>query len=231
MGDTFIPKGNNERIAWSLNFVDKFPALAAQVGFSTAEATALVNDAVWMRFVIENGISAQAHSKASNTFKYGMLNGVQSGAAEPVLPLLNATDEPATVVESGIIDRLSRAMARVKTAAGYTDSIGDALLINSEKEDSDISPDEKPTGNATAMPNLVRIDWTKGKFEGVIVEGQRGDETVWQRLDRDTRSPFDDERPNAVPGKPEERRYRLRYFIGDELVGTYSDVIVVVTMA
>jgi len=228
---SFIPQGNNERIAWSLNFEDKFPALAASVGFSAAEAGALVKDAIAMRFVIENGISAQAHSKASNSYKYDMLEGVSSGAAEPVLPLLNATEPPDALVESGIIDRLSKAMTRVKSAAGYSDSVGDALLINREKEDSDVSPHEKPTGKATAMPDMVRIDWTKGKFDGVIVEGQRGDESLWQRLDRDTRSPFDDERPNANPGKPEERRYRLRYFIGDEPVGTYSDVIIVVTMA
>lgn len=228
---TIIPTGNNERIAWSLNFEDKFPAIASQVGFSNVEAAALVNDAIMMRFLIENGSSARAHSKASNSYKDDMLGGVSSGAAEPVLPLLNSTEPPATMVESGILDRLGRAMTRVKAAAGYTDSIGEILLINREKEDSNISPEERPFGKVSAMPDLVRIDWTKGKFGGVIVEGQRGDETVWQKLDRDTRSPFDDERPNAVPGKPEERRYRLRYFINDEPVGTYSDVFVVVTMA
>ena len=129
----------------------------------------MVNDAVRMRFLIENGISAQAHSKASNSYKYDMLSGVESGAAEPVLPLLKAAGSPASFVESGIIDRLSRAMTRVK-AAGYSDSIGDVLLINRDKEDSDISPDVKPFGKATAMPDLIRIDWTKGKFGGVIVD-------------------------------------------------------------
>lgn len=231
MSNTLIPSGNNERIAWSLNFEDKFPAVAGSVGFSTAEAVALVSDAIMMRFLIENGISAKAHSKASNTYKENMLGGVSSGAAEPVLPLLNSTEPPATIVKSGIIDRLSKAMTRVKSAAGYTDSIGDILLINKEPKDSNISPDERPFGKATSMPDLVRIDWTKGKFGGVIVEGQRGDENFWQRLDRDTRSPFDDTRPNADPGKPEERRYRLRYFIDDEPVGTYSDIFIVVTMA
>lgn len=228
---SFIPQGNNERIAWSLNFEDKFLSIAPSVGFSTAEAEALVKDAIMMRFVIENGITAQAYSKASNSFKYDMLNGVENGASEPVMPLLNSTEPPAAFVDSGIIDRLSKAMARVKTAAGYNDGIGDILLINGAEKESDISPFEKPLGKAYAMPNMVRIDWTKGKFDGVIVEGQRGDETVWQRLDRDTRSPFDDERPNAVPGKPEERRYRLIYFLNDEIVGTYSDVIIVVTFA
>lgn len=38
------------------------------------------------------------------------------------------------------------------------------------------------------MPNsVVRLDWTKGKFDGVSIEGQRGNEIVWTRLDRDFR--------------------------------------------
>lgn len=226
-----IPKGNDERVSWSLNFEDKFPAVAAGLGFNPVGTASLVNDSATMRFLIQNSVSATAHSKASNSYKYALLEGVADGAAEPVLPVLVATVAPATPVLAGIIDRLSKAVARMKTAPNYTESIGDQLLINPPPPDSAISPDTKPTGSATALPNKIRIDWAKGKFDGVIVEGQRGDETAFVRLDRDSRSPFDDERPNLTAGKPEQRRYRLIYFLGDEIVGNYSDVIVTVTMA
>jgi hypothetical protein len=80
------------------------------------------------------------------------------------------------------------------------------------------------------MPNsATRIDWMKGKFDGVDVESQRGDEIDWTKLGRDFRSPFEDERPPLAAGKPEERRYRLRYLINDKPVGEWSDVIVVIT--
>ena len=231
MSNTVIPQNNDERVSWSLNFEDKFPAVAASLGFNPASITSLLNDSAMMRFLIQNGVSATAHSKASNSYKYAMLEGVAEGDPEPVLPILVPTETPAVIVLSGIIDRLSKAIARMKTSPGYSASIGDQLLINPPETDDAIPPDTKPTGQATVMPNLVRIDWVKGKFDGVIVESQRGDETAWTRLDRDTRSPFDDERPNVNAGKPEERRYRLLYFLGDEPVGTYSDVIVAVTMA
>lgn len=231
-GNTSIPKGNDERVIWSLNFEDKFPALGASLGFNPAAIAGLLNDSETMRFLIQNGVSATAHSKATNSYKYAMLEGVEDGASEPVLPILVATAAPATTVLSGIIDRLSKAIARMKTSPGYTESIGDQLLINPPPTDSAIPPGTKPVGIWTALPNnVIRIDWTKGKFDGVIVEGQRGDETEWTRLDRDTRSPFDDQRPNQNAGKPEERRYRLLYFLGDDAVGTYSDVIVAVTTA
>lgn len=44
------------------------------------------------------------------------------------------------------------------------------------------------------------------------------------------RSPFEDVRPPLTAGKPEERRYRMRYFIDNTAVGMWSDVIVVITI-
>lgn len=226
-----IPQTNDGKIAWSLNFEEKFPSLAASLGFNPAAAAAILNDSANMRFVVLNGIAAQAYSKGTNAYKYDMLDGIADGEPEPVLPVLTVTPPPATVVLAGIIGRLSAAIARIKTSAGYSESIGEQLLIVQPETEDAISPDTKPTGQATVLPAIVRIDWVKGKFDGVIIESQRGDETVWSRLDRDTRSPFDDERPNVSAGKPEERRYRLQYFLGDETIGTYSDLIVAVTMA
>jgi len=43
------------------------------------------------------------------------------------------------------------------------------------------------------------------------------------------RQAFDDKRQPLTAGKPEERRYRLRYFIDDAPVGDYSDTINVST--
>jgi len=49
---TVLPNGNNERIAWSLNFEAEFPALAAGLGFTGQEAQSLTDDAAAMRFAI-----------------------------------------------------------------------------------------------------------------------------------------------------------------------------------
>ena len=52
-------------------------------------------------------------------------------------------------------------------------------------------------------------------------------ETAWTLLGQDNFSPYLDGRALLVAGQPEERRYRLRYLDGDELVGEYSDVMAV----
>ncbi|MEK7263817.1 MAG: hypothetical protein AAB071_04825 [Bacteroidota bacterium] len=80
-----------------------------------------------------------------------------------------------------------------------------------------------PEFSAMIVGNLIRLDWKKLQFDGIIIEGKRGNETTWTRLDRDTRSPFDDTRPNLVPNVPEARYYRIRYFLNEVEVGQWSD--------
>ncbi len=86
--------------------------------------------------------------------------------------------------------------------------------------DSTIPADSKPTASGTAMTgSVVRIDWTKGKFDGVFIDSERGDETAWIRLDFDMRSPDENSRPPLAAGKLEERHYCLIYFIDNQTVG------------
>lgn len=202
------------------------------MGFTAGEISAGVNDAAMMRYVIEEGRNAAAHSKAATAYKSAILGGVEEGKNSPDAPVYQAIGAPADLTEEGVLARLSNVARRAKEHPNYTDAIGEKLMIATPDAggDSDNSG-AKPKAEGTAMPSsVVRIDWTKGKFDGVIIEGQRGDETTWTRLDRDFRSPFEDERTPTSANKPEERRYRLIYLIDDEPVGVYSDVIVVITM-
>ena len=77
--------------------------------------------------------------------------------------------------------------------------------------------------NTHLSPGLVTIDWVRGVFDGVEVEASYDNQT-WTKLDFDTRSPFEDTRPNQVPGQPEARYYRLRYRLKGKAFGQYSDV-------
>lgn len=230
MSTTTIPQGNNERITWGNNFVAQFLLVAASLGFTNAETTDAVDDTVMMIYVIENAMGNQAFSKAGNAYKQDILGGVDEGNESPKTPVLNAVAKPAVIRPAGVLPRLQIVCARIKAHQNYTNVIGELLMIATTHEVTEIGENTKPTGTGTAMNfSKVRLDWVKGKFSGVIIESQRGDETEWTRLDRDFRSPFDDERPPLVAGKPEERRYRLMYFIDNELVGDWSDVIVVIT--
>ena len=122
-------------------------------------------------------------------------------------------------------------MSRAKLHKGYTQTIGETLQIATQPVDSAIPADAKTTITPTSMTgSIVRLDWLKGRFDGVYIESQRGDETVWVQIGFDMRSPYEDTRPPLVAGKPEERRYRMRDFIDNTAVGAWSDVVVVITI-
>ena len=225
-----LPKSNEGRINWSLNFDSEFPSIGANFGFSPEEITASLLDSRTMRFVIQNGLSASAYAKAANSYKYDLLGKSKDGVNAPDTPAYTGTAAPGQLSEPGILDRFSEFEKRLKAHPNYNDAVGDLLMINAPESDAPVAEDTKPTGQAISLPgSVVRIDWIKGKFDGVLIEGQRGDETNWSKLDRDFRSPFEDDRPLLESGKPEERRYRLRYLDNDEPFGEYSDVLVAVT--
>jgi hypothetical protein len=71
----------------------------------------------------------------------------------------------------------------------------------------------------------VRIEFVKGAFDGVVIEGRRKEETQWTMLGTDNYSPYLDTRPPRIAGESEVREYRLRYLLKDEPVGDWSDII------
>lgn len=227
---TIIPVTENERLAWTLNFEDQFPPIAASLGFSSLEIDSLMNDCAMMRFVIVNNQASTAFSKTCTAFKNEMLGGVGENVNQPQIPVYQQT-APPNMVKAGILERLNNAIQRAKLSSNFNQSIAGQLMITTA-ETIPLSPaDGKPKANGTAITgSIVRIDWTKGKFDGVFIDSQRGDETDWTRLDFDMRSPYEDVRPPLAIGKPEERRYRLIYFIDNKPVGNYSDTINVITL-
>ena len=112
---------------------------------------------------------------------------------------------------------------------GFTNAIGEQLQIAGTKTPAPNLQDAKPTFKALPKVASVILDWVKGKFDGVVIEGRRGTETVFMFLDKDFKSPFEDTRPNLVAGQPEKRRYRMIYLLNDEVVGEYSDEVVITT--
>lgn len=226
---TIIPIGNKERITWSLNFEAEFPGLAPTLGFSAGEVTALLNDSAAMRHAILYALAGAVFSKACTAYKNGMLGGVGENQLTSDAPTFTAPPNPPAPVDAGIIERLSNAMNTAKLSAGYTPTIGETLMIVTTTNQSFNPDDAKPSGTTTSMTgSIVRIDWEKGRFDGIFIDSQRNDETDWTRFDFDMRSPNEDTRPPIVSNRPEERRYRLRYFLDNTPVGQNSDVIVAI---
>jgi hypothetical protein len=78
-------------------------------------------------------------------------------------------------------------------------------------------------GGFHAAPGQLDVDWVRGPFDGVDVDLSYDGQT-WTPGGFDTRSPYEDRRPNQVPGTPETRYYRLRFRYKGEPFGQYSAV-------
>ena len=92
-------------------------------------------------------------------------------------------------------------------------------------EDTTDLADAKPTLTAESVnPGSVTIGFSKSVSDGVMIHGKRGAETDFVLLAWDTRSPYVDNRPNLGPG-PETREYRAQYFVDDEPISHFSDVL------
>jgi len=224
----YLPRADNDLLVWFNSFQLKFATYGPTLGFTAADVTGVNDDYKMLAYVVQASELIRNESQARTSYKNVVKDG-PLGIVQPTPPSVPTLTPPATIVAPGIIPRLRALVQRMKTHPGYNDSIGSDLGVVSAAAAPSTTP-AKPSATATAEPgSSVRIDWTKGSFDGVLVESQRGDETVWTSLGTDLQSPYNDTRAPLHPSAPEVRRYRLRYLKSDEPSGDYSDTMTVTT--
>jgi hypothetical protein len=224
----YLPKADNDLLTWFNSFQLKFATYGPTLGFTAADVTAIGDDYKMLAYIVQAAELIRNESQARTSYKNVVRDG-PLGTVQPTPPSVPTLTPPATIVAPGIIPRVRALVQRLKTHPSYTDSIGTDLGVIATAAAPSTTP-AKPSATATAEPgSSVRIDWTKGGFDGVLVEGQRGDETVWTSLGTDLQSPYNDTRAPLHPGAPEVRRYRLRYLKSDDPTGDYSDTMTVTT--
>lgn len=222
-----IPRTDGQFMVWYKNFAARFAAHASALGFPSGDVEAVQADSAMLSYLIGDLVPAyevalQVRSAYKNLIKDGPIGA--PGGSLPPAPTVAA---PPATVAPGIMPRVHQLVARIRVAPGYTRAIGFDLGIEEPDSGTAGAPGAfvKPMVKALALTNnQVQIDFTKGKFDGVLIESRRTGETGWTSLGTDNYSPFIDARPLAQDGKPEVREYRLRYMLRDEPVGDWSDI-------
>jgi hypothetical protein len=226
-----IPRTDNELMVWLNNFSTAFATHAAALGFTEAEVASVAADAAMLNFLVGDLVPTyKAAFQARTSYKTLMING-PVGTPDGGMPPAPSTAAAPASVAPGILPRTRLLLQRIQAAPGYTEAIGDNLGIVGPPAPTPIPAAlAKPTAKATAIPGSeVQVGFSKGDFDGVLVEGRRTGETAWTTLGTDYFSPFADTRPPLEAGRPETREYRLRYLLRDEPVGEWSDIVAVVT--
>jgi hypothetical protein len=114
---------------------------------------------------------------------------------------------------------------RITNNSGFTPTLAATLQLIGEENTVDPTVQQPYLKLTPKMNGMVEIGFDKmsGLFEGVhlycLLEGQ----TAYTLLASETHSPYIDNRPLLVAGKPETRQYKAMYFIGKSEVGLLSD--------
>lgn len=228
---TIIPVNNDAKIVFFEMFRKHFVLEAENLNFSAAETEKVLSACDTVVFSVHLTKRAKAFSKACHSFRTAKFTGRKPANVSEYVPTFDMPTLPAVMFQGNAIGYLQRMFTRIKAQSGYSEMLGIAMGIVPTKAAPRNLNEAKPKGKASALPNnAVRIDWKKGKFDGVIVYSKRGDEAHLTKLERDVNPPFIDTRPPLEAGKPELRQYQLIYFVNDEPVGQASDIMQITTI-
>ena len=122
----------------------------------------------------------------------------------------------------------ARALAqRIKKSTGYTPVIGDQLQLEGAEDSVDVTQKKQAVTTNAKLGGVVEVGFDKlgGLVEGVHIFSQRAGDAGFGYLASETHSPYIDNRPLLVAGKPETRQYKAVFFLGKSEHGLPSDVV------
>lgn len=224
---SWLPKAQAQRLIWLEHYKTKLAVYVGTAGITVSDVSFAEDAYDAYSWSIARSEQITAFKQDLTAFKDILADGPIGTplGAYPSAPVFPAA--PA-VVAAGIFPQIILTADRIRNTTGYTKPIGEDIGI---EPISSTVPLGDPVFTAIVLPNdEVRLDWVKSIANGVLVESQRGDEVTWTVLGVDNYSPYLDARPALVPGQPEVRRYRIRYIVGDEPVGSYSAIVTVTTI-
>lgn len=220
-----MPRTDTELALWLINFSNTFAAHATTLGFTEADVNSVKADAAMVNYLLGDLLPTYKSALQARTSYKNLIMTGPIGRPGGALPPPPATGTVPAVVPPGILPRLRNLVQRIQLAPGYNEVVGLDLGIT-ESAPSALDTSAKPTLKARSNgPGTVQVDFSKEKFDGVVIESRRAGENDWQSLGLDSYSPYIDDRSPTEAGKPEVRQYRARYILRDQAMGEWSDIV------
>ena len=114
---------------------------------------------------------------------------------------------------------------RIKNSAPYTPALGAQLSLEGADDSQDMTQQAPTLDTTTKSGGMVEVGFYKLGAEGVHLYGQRDGDAAFSFLASETHTPYVDNRPLLVAGKPEIRRYKAVFFLGKAELGLESAVV------
>lgn len=217
----YLPTDDSGKAELLELIASQLPAYAEELGLTPADVSEVKADAEAFRFTLAVLNQIQNNSKQWTAHKNLLRDSDTGGPVPPFPPLMELSAKAPAAVPKGIIPRLTRLVARIKSSRNYTNAIGQALgLVGSIKS---IDPSSwKPELTATLEANHPHIGWIKGDADSLEIMVDRGDDKGFVPLTITTSTRYTDTSP--IPTRAAIWHYKGVYRLKDEQVGQWSNV-------
>ena len=154
------------------------------------------------------------------------VSNVPAGAEASLPPEVPVFAAPPTAVEPGIFVRSGSLGSRIKKHKDYVVSDGQDMGLEGADQGGPDTVNGKPGFKIVLIAGHPEIKWSKGLFDALYIEVDRGDGQGYRFLAIDTIPDYTDS--YSLPAAAASWKYRAIYIYRDERVGQWSDEVSVV---
>jgi hypothetical protein len=223
----YYPVAISEQVLWLHQFAQTLVSCIGVLHLQEKHLREGIADALWLAYVVGPYRTELRRFAPAAT---RTIEHAQTGKGHDPLTLtpylLPPLPEGVVPRPPGALKRLFNLVVMIKYARGYDKSIGRQLGILPREDTREFPVPTFKIRVAAGDPNQkVIIRYSRHGQSAVFIQCQVGDGD-WDAGTISGRSVYEDTRPLLVPGQPELRRYRMRYWQGEPF-GNWTDVVTV----
>lgn len=219
----YYPNSTGEQMNWLRNFANKLPHYTTALDLVPAEVALILQDALWTAYIVgEWQPASRIFAKAATQYA----KDTEGGKGSSPLMVFIPPPLPEGVVERpfGALNRLFKFVQIIKCRKACTEAVGRDLGITITASQAEhAAPELKLNISSGPDGQRVEIRYIKWGHLGLWLECRRADGD-WEHLTLCTLSPYRDDRPLLMPGQPEVREYRARFWDKGSANGDWSSV-------
>lgn len=225
---TYLPEKSNERAQWLSAFSSRLDQYRLILGLTQAEIDSVKADAEMYAYVVLLLETSRQYAQTLTSLHKQLRSSPQQ-TDMPALPETPDLGPAPAAVNSGIFNRLVLLVNRIKQHSAYTLAMGTDLGI--------IAP-ERTFNPAEMMPEFsTRIEsgfpvlrWNKGQSDSTHIYADRKDGNGFVLVARTVYNTYTDRQPLPPATYSVTWDYKLRFLLGDEEAGLFSQVVSVLVV-
>jgi|CXWL01.1.fsa_nt_gi hypothetical protein len=218
----WFPSGLGNQAAMFSNIKGKIGGYTSVLPITAAQTTQIV--LICNTFLTAYEYVEQIRASTSSLIEWRDLifTGQPTGDPAPATPAYPSVSMPAGAF-IGIITEFRELRELIVASPGYTEAIGEDLMIVGEEQGHAPEGSVAPSLNVTtATGYIVNVAGSMQGYDAMRIEYQRAGSTAWNIAAFATKMPANFTISPATPGQPENGRIRAIFIQKNADFGSYS---------